>query len=86
MKFLGRPLEAGLVALTLACFLAYAVVSGLITEIDVVSGPLAEHFDVALTDASARLGFLGTGILIGTRASLVPSRPCHSNRPLCCVT
>ena len=71
MKFLGRPLEAGLVALTLACFLAYAVVSGLITEIDVVSGPLAEHFDVALTDASARMGFLGTGILIGTLASLV---------------
>ena len=88
MNILGRPLDAGLAALTLACFLAYAVVSGLITQIGVVSGPMAEHFGVPLTDAGARLGFLGTGILIGTLASLAAFEVLSLKRAflLCYVT
>lgn len=71
MKILAVALDARMAGLALACFLAYAIVSGMLTQIGVVSGPMAAHFDVPLTAAGARLGFLGTGILFGTLASLV---------------
>ncbi|MEE4300242.1 MAG: MFS transporter [Pseudomonadales bacterium] len=71
MKALGVPLDARLIGLAAACFLAYGIVSGLLTQIGVVSGPMAGHFEVPLTAAAARLGFIGTGVLLGTLASLV---------------
>ena len=71
MKVLGVEADGRLLRLTGACFLAYAVVSGMITQIGVVSGPMAEHFGVPLTAAGARMGWIGTGILIGTLTSLV---------------
>lgn len=70
MNVLGVRLDARLLGLAAACFLAYAIVSGLLTQIGVVSGPMAAHFDVPVTTAGARLGFIGTGILLGTLASL----------------
>lgn len=52
-------------------FLTYMVMAGLLTQIGIIIGPMAEHFDINLTDAASMFSFLTGGTLVGTFASMV---------------
>jgi TsgA-like MFS transporter len=59
------------VSVTLACFLAYCVMSGMLAPIGVVLPPLAEALGVAPAQASALFNWLTFGILGGSALALV---------------
>ncbi len=50
---------------TLAAFLAYAVMSGMLAPIGLLSPELAATFDLSITDVTRRFGWLTIGILVG---------------------
>ena len=52
--------------ITFGCFLAYFVMSAVISPLGLVSAPIAEQFDVSLPAANATFTFLTTGVFIGT--------------------
>lgn len=52
--------------ITFGCFLAYFVMSAVISPLGLVSAPIAAQFDVSLPAANATFTFLTTGIFIGT--------------------
>ena len=56
--------------ITLVSFLAYFVMSGMLAPIGIISGPMAEHFDVPITELTANFGFLTFGILVGSFTAL----------------
>ena len=51
--------------ITLASFLAYFVMSGMLAPIGIVSAPLAAHFGLPVTTVTAGFGWLTVGILVG---------------------
>ena len=51
---------------TFTGFLAYFVMSALISPIGVVSKPIAEHYDISVTAATASFTFLTVGFLAGS--------------------
>lgn len=55
---------------TLTSLLAYFVMSAVISPIGVVSKPIAEHYDISVTAATASFTFLTSGILVGTILAL----------------
>ena len=57
--------------ITLTSFLAYFVMSAVISPLGIVSGPIAGHYDIAVTTATAGFSYLTAGILAGTLVSLV---------------
>ena len=57
--------------LTLASFLAYFVMSGMLAPMGIISGAMAEHFGRPVTEITARFGWLTFGILAGAVAALV---------------
>jgi len=57
--------------LTLASFLAYFVMSGMLAPMGIVSGAMAEHFGQSVTEITARFSWLTFGILAGAVAALV---------------
>jgi len=57
--------------LTLASFLAYFVMSGMLAPMGIVSGVMAEHFGQSVTEITARFSWLTFGILAGAVAALV---------------
>jgi len=57
--------------LTLGCFLSYFIVSGLISQIGVVTSPMAVHFGRALTDVAGQFTWLSMGVSLGSLLSLV---------------
>lgn len=52
--------------ITLTSFLAYFVLSAIISPLGIVSQPMAEHYGVSVTQATAVFSFLTIGILIGS--------------------
>ncbi len=52
--------------ITLGSFLAYFVMSAVISPLGLVSGPIAEHFAISITTATAAFTYLTTGVFIGT--------------------
>ncbi len=56
--------------ITFGCFLAYFVMSAVISPLGLVSGPVSEAFGISLTEATAAFTFLTTGILAGTLAAI----------------
>ena len=52
--------------ITFGSFLAYFVMSAIISPLGLVSGPIAEHFDIAITTATAAFTYLTSGIFVGT--------------------
>lgn len=52
--------------ITFGGFLAYFVMSAVISPLGLVSGPIAEAFGISLTEATAAFTFLTSGVLIGT--------------------
>ncbi|MGI9220534.1 MAG: MFS transporter TsgA [Woeseiaceae bacterium] len=66
---------AGLVSnqtkITLACFLAYFVMSGMLAPIGIISGPMSELFGQSITDVTAQFSWLTVGNLCGAALALV---------------
>ncbi|WP_161628841.1 MFS transporter TsgA [Solimonas flava] len=56
--------------LTLASFLAYFAMSGLLSQTGVVTGALAAHFGLSVADAAARFSWFTGGIFCGSLLSL----------------
>jgi TsgA-like MFS transporter len=59
------------VGVTLACFLAYCVMSGMLAPIGVVLSPLAEQLGIPVPAAGALFSWLTVGILVGSGLALV---------------
>lgn len=57
--------------ITLASFLAYFIMSGMLSPIGIISGPMAEHFGRPITEITAGFSWLTLGILIGAIIALV---------------
>ena len=57
--------------LTLASFLAYFVMSGMLAPMGIISGAMAEYFGLPVTDITARFSWLTLGVLVGAIAALV---------------
>lgn len=56
---------------TLTSFLAYFVMSAVISPLGIVTGPVARHYDLSITVATAGFSYLTAGILVGTLVSFV---------------
>jgi len=65
-----RPLK-NRYRITLASFLAYFVMSGMLAPIGIVMQPMADYFDRPVTAISALFSWLTFGILAGSSAALV---------------
>jgi len=63
---LNLGLSANQIRITLSSFLAYFVMSSVITPLGIVTQPIADHYGIALTTATAMFSYLTTGILAGT--------------------
>ncbi|MDE0511387.1 MAG: hypothetical protein OXI88_06365 [Gammaproteobacteria bacterium] len=57
--------------ITLASFLAYFVMSAVISPLGIVTAPISGHYDIPITTATAGFSYLTAGILVGTLVSLV---------------
>jgi TsgA-like MFS transporter len=57
--------------ITLASFLAYFVMSGMLAPIGIISGPMSELFGRPITDVTAQFSWLTFGNLSGAAATLV---------------
>ena len=56
--------------ITLGGFLAYFVMSAIISPLGVISAPIATYYDISTTTATATFTYLTTGILIGTLVAI----------------
>lgn len=56
---------------TLSAFLAYFAISGMLSTIGIVSGPMAQHFATSVTDITNGFGWLTFGLLIGAALAVV---------------
>lgn len=56
--------------ITLSAFLAYFVMSGMLAPIGIISGPMAEHFGVEITELTSRFSWLTLGIWVGAVIAL----------------
>lgn len=57
--------------ITLASFLAYFVMSGMLAPIGIIAGPMASLFDRPITDVTAQFGWLTIGNLCGAALALL---------------
>jgi predicted MFS family arabinose efflux permease len=57
--------------ITLLSFLAYFVMSGMLAPIGIISSPMAEYYDVPITELTANFSWLTFGILAGAVIALV---------------
>ena len=56
--------------ITLACFLAYFVMSGMLSPIGIVLPPLAEHLALPVEMVAPLFSWLTVGILVGSALAL----------------
>ena len=56
---------------TLVCFLAYFVMSGMMSPLGIISGPMAEYFNKPITEITANFSWLTGGIFVGSLLALV---------------
>ncbi len=56
--------------ITLASFLAYFVMSGMLAAMGIISGAMSEHFGQPVTEITARFSWLTLGILVGAIIAL----------------
>lgn len=61
-----RPLFNNNNRITFGGFLAYFVMSAIISPLGVISRPIAEHFDISVTMATAAFTYLTSGVFLGT--------------------
>jgi len=57
--------------ITLACFLAYFVMSGMLAPIGIISGPMSELFGRPITEVTAQFSWLTIGNLCGAALALI---------------
>lgn len=71
----GAGTETGIagarIRATLACFLAYFVMSGMLSPIGIILPPLAEHLALSVEQVAPLFSWLTLGILAGSAVSLV---------------
>ena len=58
------------VRITLTSFLAYAVMAGMLSQIGIMIGPIAEHYAMQTTEVASQFSWLTVGILLGSLTSL----------------
>ena len=58
------------IRLTLISFLAYFIMSGILSPIGIILGPMADHFEQPITVISAQFSWLTMGILVGSVIAL----------------
>ncbi len=58
------------IRLTLISFLAYFIMSGMLSPIGIILGPMADHFEQPITVISAQFSWLTMGILVGSVLAL----------------
>ena len=58
------------IRLALISFLAYFILSGMLSPIGIILGPMADHFEQPITVISTQFGWLTTGILVGSVLAL----------------
>lgn len=63
--------QLNLVLVVLSCFLTYAVLSGLVSQIGTLSALIADQFSRPLTQATAKFSWLSAGITLGSLLSLI---------------
>lgn len=56
--------------ITLACFLAYFVMSGMLSPIGIISTPMADTLGMSIIEVTAGFSWLTVGILVGAVAAL----------------
>lgn len=59
------------IRITLVSFLAYFIMSGMLSPIGIISGPMAEYFDLPVTEITNKFSWLTLGILVGSALALV---------------
>lgn len=69
-KTLGPLSNANRIRVTLTSFLAYFIMSSVITPLGIVTQPMSDYFGVEVTSATAMFSYLTTGILLGTFLSM----------------
>lgn len=52
-------------------FMTYMIMAGLLTQIGIVIGPMAEYLSISITDSAALFSYLTGGTLVGTFISMV---------------
>lgn len=68
---LSPKMPANAYRITLTSFLAYFMMSSVISPIGIVTAPIARHYGLSLTTATASFSYLTAGVLAGTLAALV---------------
>ena len=63
--------QLNLILVVLGCFLTYAALSGLVSQIGTLSALIAGQFSKPLTQAAAQFSWFSTGITVGSLLSLV---------------
>ena len=58
------------IRLTLISFLAYLIMSGMLSPIGIILGPMADHSEQPITVISAQFSWLTMGILVGSVLAL----------------
>ena len=58
------------IRLTLISFMAYFIMSGILSPIGIILGPMADHFEQPITVVSAQFSWLTMGILVGSVIAL----------------
>ncbi len=59
------------IRITLTSFLAYGVMAGMLSQIGILIGPMAEHYGRPVTEIAGQFSWLTVGILAGSFISLV---------------
>lgn len=60
-----------MIGLSLVAFLTYMIMSGLLTQIGVIIGPLSNHLKIPITDTAALFSYLTGGTFAGTFISML---------------
>ena len=59
------------IRVTLACFLAYFVMSGMLSPIGIILQPLSETLQLPVENVAAEFSWLTLGILVGSAFAIV---------------
>lgn len=66
-----KPHQLNMIGLSLVAFLTYMIMSGLLTQIGVIIGPLSTHLKLPVTDTAALFSYLTGGTFAGTFISML---------------
>lgn len=75
------------IRITLTSFLAYFLMSSVISQLGIVSGSMADYFGISVGEATALFSYLTTGLLFGSLVAMISFKPLglRNNILLACV-